>query len=174
MKKCLMLFVLSLVTSLLFINPVSAHVLVTDQTNSQGAILHIIPDDDPIAGEKADLYFDMQDDLAAKATAISLTISNDQKNETLVKVRREGSLVTAAYTFPAQGVYTIRFVVTSNGQNYSFSQAQRVTRGVSLSSLEKPSYAWAQVLFIGSMVGFAVLAIIIFNRRVAIAKQSTF
>ena len=42
--------VLSAAGLLLYTPSVSAHVLITDTTKEIGAILHIQPDDDPVAG----------------------------------------------------------------------------------------------------------------------------
>lgn len=49
-----------------------AHVLVSDESNTVGAVLHITPDDDPIAGESAHIFFDVQDkNSLAALTALS-------------------------------------------------------------------------------------------------------
>lgn len=162
--------VLALLTCLLAVETASAHVLITDTTNMKGAILHIVPDDDPIAGETATLYFDTQDGLLDEAE-VFLTINSDD-DKTNVPINVSGSLVTADYIFPAQGVYDVVYLIKKADAEYTFEQSQRVTRGVLGSALDEPSYAWAQILGISSGVGLAALAIVAFNRRKEIANQS--
>jgi methionine-rich copper-binding protein CopC len=173
MKK-LLVFVATLACSVLLAQNASAHVLVMDDTKTHGAVLHIIPDDDPVAGEKASLYFDMQDELARAAKSISLTVRNDVQEQDTVAVKKEGSLVTADYMFPSQGVYEIKYTVETNRGSYYFTQAQRVARGVVTHATLPPTFAWAQALLIASIVSFAVLGIFALNHRRAIARESAF
>lgn len=156
------------------VQPVFAHVLITDGTKTKGAILHIVPDDDPIAGQQATLYFDAQDRFMASDSSIQLSIRDAAGNEKIVKTKLDGALVTATYTFPAQGVYNLAFTVTSNGKTYVFSHVQRVSRGATASAVDRPVHTWAEALLFVSGVGFALLAIVAYNKRKDIAKQSTF
>lgn len=156
------------------VSEASAHVLVMDETKTTGAVLHIIPDDDPIAGQPSSLYFDMQDALTRDDVVVELLISNSRGDSEIVETKRSGSLVTATYTFPAQGVYGLTYTVTSGDEAYTFRQAQRVSRGISSVTLEQPFHAWAQVLLAISVFGLAIVAIVAFNRRKEIAEQSTF
>lgn len=173
MKK---IFALSfmLVTILSPINAVSAHVLITDQTKTKGAILHIIPDDDPVAGEESEFYFDMQSQMSESIDSVEFSIIDSEGNKNIVKTEISGTLVTAKYVFPTQGVYGLTFKVKANGETFIFSESQRVSRGVISGATDKQSYEWAEIMLIVSIVGFAVLGIIILNRRKEIAKQSTF
>jgi methionine-rich copper-binding protein CopC len=150
-----------------------AHVLITDEMKTKGAILHIIPDDDPVAGEQSTLYFDTQDQLSNTKSTVELTIQSESIEDQKMNMKVDGSLATATYTFPTQGVYNLTFTVSSGEQSSIFKQSQRVSRGVSTSPLEKPTYPWAEILVLASGIGFAVLAIIAFNRRKDIAKHST-
>ncbi len=151
-----------------------AHVLITDETKTKGAILHIIPDDDPIAGEESTLYFDTQNQLSESDSSVKLVIKNNAMEEQAIEMKVDGSLATANYTFPSQGIYNLTFTIKSNNQSYVFNQTQRVSRGISNSPLSKPTYAWAEILLIASGMSFAVLGIIFINRRNDIAKHSTF
>ncbi len=153
---------------------VSAHVLVTDETKTRGAVLHIIPDDDPVAGEKATLYFDMQEEFSESKAAVTLYVKDENGKEKNVDTKANGSLVTADYVFPAQGSYGITYTVISGDKTYVFNQAQRVSRGASSTTSNKPNHAWAEIMLIASAISIAVLAIIAFNLRKDIAKQSTF
>lgn len=173
MKK---IFVLSFILALILspISHVSAHVLITDQTKTKGAILHIIPDDDPVAGEEAEFYFDMQNQKSESIDSVELTVSDSEGNRSIIETEISGTLVTAKYVFPTQGVYELAFNVRTNGETFIFSESQRVSRSVISTATDKQSHEWAEILLIVCIVGFAVLGIIILNRRKEIAKQSTF
>lgn len=152
----------------------SAHVLVTDQTGSNGAILHIVPDDDPIAGKQAMLFLDTQKDLLNSTSSVTLTISSEVHGQESATVKIDGALVTAQYIFPSQGVYTIRFDITTNGVAHVFEQNLRVSRGVVSGTHETGNHAWAEGLLIGCGVLFLALGIIAWNNRKGIARQSIF
>ena len=48
--------IISIVTSA----SVQAHVLVADESNTYGAVIHVMPDDDAVAGTETTIYFDTQ------------------------------------------------------------------------------------------------------------------
>lgn len=174
MKKVIVAGIVALTLScFLFAQQASAHVLVMDSTNTKGAILHIIPDDDPVAGEVSQLYFDMQETNDAKRE-VRLVIRDEAGTEKAVDTTVQGALVTASYTFPAQGVYEIKYTVIEDGNEFVFTQAQRVSRGMATSALNAPSYSWAQALLIASGVGLVILGILALNHRKDIARHSTF
>ncbi len=172
MKKLLMGLVMSLFI-LLPATPAAAHVLVTDESHTKGAIIHIMPDDDPIAGQQSTLYFDTQSNFTSN-DSVSLTITDAAGNKRAVTASTEGSLATASYTFPVQGVYDLQFVVKLGDKSYVYNQSQRVSRGTSTSALDAPNYDWAEMLLIASMLGFAVLSILVFNNHRDIVKHSKF
>lgn len=175
MKKVSLLLLLGFLSVLLLpAHSAYAHVLIRDTAGNRGAILHIIPDDDPIAGKKATLFFDMQND-TKKISKVTLGITQEGSNETVpIKAKLDGSLATANFTFPSQGVYLLKYEVKATDETYTFEQSTRIARGVIVGSLDKPRYAWAEALLIGCGVAFGVLVILAFNRRSEIAKQSTF
>lgn len=151
----------------------SAHVLITDSSNTQGVMLHIIPDDDPIAGKSSLLYFDTQQRLITKqGDAAQLSIRDSDGETTRVKTKVDGSLITAAYTFPSQGVYELTFTLKLSGTEYSFTHNQRVARGVTLSALDQPSYLWAEMLVLTGGIGIFLLGIAFVRRRKDIIRQS--
>lgn len=173
MKK-MIVCLLGLIVSFAMVSTTSAHVLITDETHTRGAILHIIPDDDPIAGQQATLYFDMQNQASTADGSVSLTIRGANGQIANVKTQTNGTLATATYTFPAQGAYELTFTVKPDGKTYTFKQSQRVSRGVAASALDKPTYVWAEILLLASVIGLVLLGITAFNHRKDIAKQSTF
>lgn len=153
---------------------VFAHVLITNEAKTKGAILHIIPDDDPIAGEESSLYFDMQDEIQGSENLVVLTIREPSGTETFMEAEIDGTLATAKYTFPEQGIYDLTFTVASDGEAYTFNHSQRVSRGIIIGPLDKTNYAWAEILLLVSGLGLIILVIIVFNRRKEITAQSTF
>lgn len=167
--KRLGLLLLSTLTILLFPTQASAHVLITDTTKTKGAILHINPDDDPIAGQPASFFFDMQDQ---DITEVTLTINSTTSESKSVPLQISGSLATAEYIFPSQGAYDMTFAVQTVNSSYTFNYSQRVSRGISSGALDKPSYAWAEMLLLASGLGFVLLMIVAVNRRTAIKLQS--
>lgn len=172
MRKLIVYVLLLLVSSMVYSQTATAHVLITDDTKTKGAILHIIPDDDPIAGETATLYFDVQQDVLQPGSSVVLAIQNTAGDKTTVPTEIEGALITASYVFPAQGVYRLVFEVRSGSTSHIFTQSQRVSRGITTSALDAPTHEWAKLLLIASGVGLLVLAIVANNRRKSIAAQS--
>jgi methionine-rich copper-binding protein CopC len=172
--KYLFVTMLLFVCSLMPTQSASAHVLVTDESRTKGAVLHIIPDDDPAAGEEATLYFDTQEQLLNSESSITLVITDSKGKEMTVETNTNDSLVTAKYVFPVQGMYLISYHVQSKGTTYVFRQSQRVARGISDGALNRPTYAWAEIMLVASGVGFGLLIVTAFNRRKSIAQRSTF
>ena len=153
---------------------VSAHVLVTGMNGgeSRGAVIHIIPDDDPIAGEPASIYADIQELTATDSKPVRLTITGESGQD-IVPMLVDGSLATAEYTFAYQGVYEVSISAQINDQTYVFMTSQRVSRGDVKSILDQPRHDWAIGLLVGSGAGFCLLGIVVVNRRKQIASQST-
>lgn len=155
--------------------PAAAHVLVIDEAKTVGAILHINPDDDPIAGESSQLIFDIQSRSITNQThETTLKITDNQGRAEEVPAKLTGSTASATYTFPAQGIYRLELTALAKDENDSltFAHTQRVSRGVAGSALDEPSHAWAEIALIASACSFFVLLIVGFNRRKEIAVYS--
>ncbi|MCA9338272.1 hypothetical protein KC949_01830 [Candidatus Saccharibacteria bacterium] len=152
-----------------------AHVLITDSTHSKGTILHINPDDDPIAGEESNFFLNTQDLNTGDGGKIFLTITNlatgENRQVNAPIIQKSAKL---DYTFPTQGVYNLVFTVKSKTQQYKFSYDLRVARGLNLNNTKNTYRAWADILAICSTIGIVVILIIALNRRRDISKQSTF
>ena len=152
----------ALVVTLLATNTASAHVLVTDNTRQVGAILHIMPDDDPVAGKPGDIYYDIQS--SGTLTNAVLSISDSDERQVTVPTEVNGSAVSAVYTFPNQGAYRIVLNVQIDGQDRTFEQSQRVSRGNTIGAETAAHQSWGEPLVIFSLAGFCVLIILAFNR----------
>lgn len=175
MKKLLVVGSIGLMAGLcVMIQDAYAHVLIRDISGSKGAILHIIPDDDPIAGKKATIFFDMQNTTNSihKAT---LDITRQNSHETVsVKTALDGSLITADFIFPRQGVYLLKYQIEVGSETYIFEQSTRISRGVAVGAVDKTRHTWAEGLLVACGTVFAVLLIVAFNRRRDILEQSKF
>ncbi len=170
MKKLLLLTLLSV--GVIFLSQgVSAHVLITDESGQEGAILHIIPDDDPIAGEESQIYFDSQNNNGVDSVTMRIT------GEGVAELREaaiDGTLATFTYTFPYQGVYELAITASRDNTSSSFTHTQRVSRGVSASAVENATHTWAEIALLTSALGIIITFIIAVNHRKSIAKHSTF
>ena len=172
-KKILFSLLLLLCCTVLLPQKALAHVLISDDTKSIGAVLHVVPDDDPIAGQQSNLYFDIQTQKINKDTA-KLTITDTAASEAAnVPIKVDSNSVTADYTFPVQGVYRLSLTVSSD-KTYTFNYSQRVSRGVTGSALDKPTYPLANLALVFCGTAFLFLLIILLNHRKEMWKHSTF
>lgn len=150
-----------------------AHVLLRDESKKIGAILHVSPADDPIAGSQSNLLFDIQlPDTDLRQLKARLEITDVEGQRVRMPVTLSGSSGGVDYTFPVQGAYQLKMTVESSDATYVFNYAQRVTRGVSGSALDNQSYAWAEAVLVGCGVLMMLLLILYLNNRYAIAAQS--
>lgn len=152
----------------------SAHVLITDESKEVGAVLHIMPDDDPVAGEVSSLYLDIQSGVAVGSQSDAELYISSQESVARVDTEVYGSQITAKYVFPKQGVYEVKYIVKSSGRQYEFIHSQRVGRGLSGSSADKASPEWARAGLVFGLVGLVVLVIVAVSRRREILGYSKF
>lgn len=144
----------------------NAHVLITDTTEQIGAILHVQPDDDPIAGTEDTLFFDIQNkNLPETISNINLTITDAQGKTQVIPTTSRKNTVSAKYTFPAQGLYTLTLSLQSAQTPYQFVHAQRVARGSIPSDESSPRFIWAEITLV--VTGCVALGLLILycNRR---------
>jgi hypothetical protein len=135
------IFVLFFGVFLHFVQTAQAHVLATD--NNIGAILHVDPNDDPIAGEQAGFLFeflDKQNKFQPKICDCTFLISENGVeifSQPLFKLNPNPSLNQASvfYTFPKIDVYQIQVIGTPtvpNGfQPFTLTWNWRVDQAVS-------------------------------------------
>lgn len=172
--------VLMLVLGLQFVR-VEAHVAVTDDSGAIGSIVHIAPDDDPVAGQSSTIHFTVQSDsFSQHSHDASLRIIDEQDHVVTVPSTLAGSTATTAYTFPRQGVYALEFVARAQPvpdsataeHEHVFEHTIRVARGTAIATQTPPNYAWADVGLVVGVVGLILLGVIGINRRDEIAKYS--
>lgn len=110
MKKGILATLLVLFVAVILVRPASAHVLETD--GDIGAILHILPDDNPTVGVKTtyELAFSGQTKGFAFA-GCDCAVSYLLNNKTIASQQLTASNTltsTSTYTFDTPGVYTLR------------------------------------------------------------------
>lgn len=167
--------VCSLATAILLTTPMFAHVLITDTTKKNGAILHIQPDDNPVAGEPSHIFYDIQNlDTTRSDLITALTITHENSGTTDVPILVNENGISADYIFPDDGVYTLMLVIKSSTDNYMFESSQRVSRGDAAAVTSTVLHTWAEILLIASCVGLLTLLIVGVNYNKRIKAYSTF
>jgi hypothetical protein len=163
-----LIFILNLSTK-----PVFAHVLLKDESGKTGAVLHINPDDDPIAGGHSSFFFDIQDSsLSSSDPTAVLVVTNEDGLSENVPLDFVGNTVSVAYIFPKRGVYTLQLTVSGASSELVFNHTQRVSRGLAGSPLDEPRRDWAEALFVGVICGALALSVVALNRKEKIAMYS--
>lgn len=157
--------------------PADAHMLLKDSITGTGAIVHITPDDDPIAGEPTFFLFDIQEppaEVQKEQSSAKLTIVDEQQSATDVPTRVEGHTVAADYVFPRQGLYTLILSIRQGGkQTHRFMESQRVSRGViNVGTVPTNAPPWAGVGMVGTVIAAIVVAATAFSRRKIIKAYS--
>jgi hypothetical protein len=158
-------FLAMLVSFMLLPATAHAHVLITDQTRKVGAELHVDPADDPVAGKKSTLFFDLES-LTPSAAKLDIAASG---HTVAVPVTISGYTVSASYVFPAQDAYKLSLQVTAEGQPYIFQYSQAVTAGAATGPATKRESGWAKVALFAAGGSLLVLAGIGLGRAKQIA-----
>lgn len=152
-----------------------AHVLIADERDRVGAVLHITPDDDPIAGKSAHIFYDIQDDAyhAGKYEAMLEIEDMETRKSDEVAMDVQGSYVRGVYTFATQGVYELTLSVRHADRTDRFVVTQRVSRGTPAEmQSDDVRHRWAELLLVVNASGLVVLGIIAVSRGRSILKQS--
>jgi hypothetical protein len=173
----ILLFVLVMSVFIFVPRTTYAHVLIRDDNTGVGAILHITPDDDPVAGQKAQLFFDIQDKNAVfrvPYSAYQLFVTDENGVQAAIQIQNTDNTLAADYVFPARGAYKL----TLTSGNYlkankvQIDYSLRVSRGVGSDSVSR-STIWPQLGVVASLASVAVLMTIGFNNRKDIWRKST-
>lgn len=174
MKKLLALFT-AVILVLQSTSNISAHILIADESGRYGAVLHILPGDDPAVNEPAQLFFDIKgDDFRADTYEFSLVIRNENGESIDTVIGNVGATSVQAETvFPARGVYKIELVGEKKpGDRLVFRHTQRVVRGDGGGVNASSRYIWAEVGLVAAITGIIAIVIIMISRRVAIAAYT--
>lgn len=158
---------------------VSAHVLKTD--GNIGAVLHIDPDDDPIALSQSGFFFefkDKQNRFTPENCDCTFSITEDGKEiytQSLFASNPNPSLQSASvfYTFPEKNIYQVKVVGKASPpgafQSFTLVWDVRVAREANLSTSNNPSWLTQHLphLIAGIIVGLFLLFAIIKQIRKA-------
>lgn len=147
-----------------------AHVLVTDESNKAGVILHITPDDNPVAGQQSTLFFDIQNmTLTASDYEVTLEITDAEGRVVGVSPTIRDGSVSAEYVFPAQGTYDITLTATPDDHHdrpLVFTQAQQVAAGNESDKVVPGNgVTWAYAGLAVAGVGAAAAMVVWFSRH---------
>ena len=172
MKKIL---IITLILCLFLPYPASAHVLLQDSRHTMGAVLHVSPDDDPVAGEPSSLVFDIQDQtITSKNYSFTLQIFDPAGSPQVIPTSINDTTISAAYIFPAQGLYRLELradPIEAAKQPLTFTHNQLISRGLASANGPSPKSEVAEIGLIASSCGLIVLGIIFWNNRTAIRKM---
>lgn len=153
-----------------------AHVLIKSDDASASAILHVSPDDDPIAGKTATLFFDIQGVSALKNSYdVQLSATDETYTNIVSRTTMRDGGVLATLTFPAQGLYRLQLELRQKESPFAtttFTHSQRVARGAG--ATPPVQHAWADSLRLLSVILLISLGIAAFNNRENILLRSKF
>lgn len=182
MKRIILHIFFFLAVFLAFPQSSLAHVLKIDE--SIGAVMHIQPEDDPVAGEESSFYFEFKDkkntfDPKLCECTFSVT-SNGQElySQPLFQNNSQPSLTNASvyYTFPKRGVYVIKITgkPLSAGafDDFTLSFNQRVERN-SDTVTEKKSNWFLDHLphFSVGIIGFSLVSLVLYKKHTKKGKR---
>ncbi len=149
---------------------IGAHVL--EKNNSIGAVLHIDPEDDPVAGQQSGFFFefkDTQNSFRPEDCICTVSVLADQKeiySQPLFENEDKPSLTNASffYTFPEKNIYKIRIVGKPKTQNafkpFTLSYDVRVAResNSKVESVKTPGTIWS---FFSSHIPHTIVGVIV-------------
>jgi hypothetical protein len=148
---------------------ISAHVLQTDK--DIGVIMHITPDDDPVAGKISEIFLDFKNTdgkFDAKNCECSVSITTAESNLFYSKIftnpKSDSESVIVPITFPEKAVYKIEVAGKPKERNtfqpFNISFDVRVSKD----TLDKPSYtSYVAYLPIAVAVLFGIIIFVVFT-----------
>lgn len=151
-----------------------AHVLLREDSGKLSAVLHINPDDDPIAGRVADVFFDLEGrDIRPIDTPVTISVQKPDGSIDVIQRQLDANGdVGLKYTFMVKGTYALRLELSGqDGTPFTLSHTQYVERGqaANSSTLQHP---FAELLLVISISAFAILAILgVVNKREIIDRS---
>lgn len=157
----------------------SAHVLFVDRKTNIAAVFHSNPNDDPVAGEDSELFFDIQDktsDVRIPASGYDLFITDEQGNETKLEVTAYDSTAQVDYVFPSQGLYLLSLRSQPKYDQFQkvvLSGSIRIERGIGVSTAVPSNTVPTLGLVLGT-TAIALLTITFINNKAIIIRKSTF
>lgn len=172
MKKLFLVFLIAHLSLLIFAAaPAAAHVLKSN--GSVGAILHVSPDDDPIAGVSTDFFFELKDTEGKFTPESCFCLASIYRNgkevyaQPLFQNNTSPSLEDASfsYVFPQKDIYKVQISGSPNDgksfKPFTLSWDIRVGREAENQSSGKSGW-FAEILpYIIGVVLFVVLFVVL-------------
>jgi hypothetical protein len=160
------LFLLTLILSF-FIPFFKAEAHFLKINNEIGAVLHVDPDDNPIAKQVSTFYLEFKDvtgKFKPKDCTCQITITNISTNKSesipTSNISYSGeNVLLFKYTFPEIGIYS----VVIKEQNFTLTYDIRVERESNTPNNEAPSHLFHYLLFGGAII--LTLAVVIRDKR---------
>lgn len=161
--------------------PVSAHFLATD--NNIGAVLHVDPNDEPVAGEQASFFFafkDKENKFIPQNCDCTFEVDENGKSifaQPLFQNNNNPSLSNASvfYTFPQKDVYTVKVVgkpVTPNSfQPFTLLWNFRVDQQANQQGSSTNNLSLTKLFLLG--IGIVVVVIGVLLLVLRLAKKQT-
>lgn len=169
--KINLLFFALMLSFILLGSSARAHVVIKDQTNTYNSILHITPDDDPIAGKISQLFFDIQGLKIKEDSQPTLEIKGDNAHD-IIDTKVDKNFVSADYTFKNTGLYKLKLTIESaDDEAFIFEYSQRIVRGEGAEGLDA-RHAWAEIIMVAASTGLLVLATVAFSKRKRILDKN--
>ena len=174
----------TLLLVLLFLLPadVQAHTLETD--GSIGAILHVDPNDEPIANSQATFLFEFKDKTnkfrAEDCDCTFEVVQNGKKiySAPLFKTDNKPNVfsASAAYTFPKRDIYTVAVIGKSRNNNsftpFALSWDFRIDQDASPSSGEKKTAkSFISPAVLGGSILLICIAVYFMVRKRSLKKE---
>lgn len=167
---------------------VDAHVLKSSGTI--GAVMHITPEDDPIAGEQSDFFFEFKDKEGrfqpedCECVARVFKAGKEIFNQPLFSSNADPSLANASFSFsfPERGIYKVNIAGKPKNDNefnsFSLEYELRIEREsekvnvVSGNSTSTPesNWLWEHIIHLAgglTIVGFLIFSLVAKNKRKA-------
>lgn len=147
-----------------------AHVLKSD--GSVGAVLHVSPDDDPVAGVSTEFFFELKDKdgkFIPEDCDCTATVLQDGKAIYTQSLFQDKGGASFSYVLPQKGIYIVQINGKPNSQNafqpFTLSWDIRVAREEIIETPAKEgidtNIVWYSVL----LVMVVVVGIIVSKRR---------
>jgi hypothetical protein len=170
MKKVILACLAIAFIALLPVQATYAHVLGEEANNSTAALLHIMPDDDPVTGQATTIYFDLQGFEGKTIKQVSLTVIDDAGAIDTVPLTLQNTTASGPYVFNAAGTYQLQLKVEASDATHEIVFHQVVTNAQT--KVDIYQYPWAIALLLVCSAGIALLVVLaIVNRKEIIADS---
>jgi len=175
MKKIFL--ILSVALILAFSPTAFAHTTVFD--GDIGALLHVNPNDDPIAGEASDLHFNLLSDkfdisIADCTCKVTISLLDKKLLEKVILESEEGfgpRVASVPFIFPKKGVYQIVLSGQSRTEqfpDFSLKYDLRIEKEVEGIPIQKNVFTY---LLLGGGVLLILLLLFFMQRKIARIKK---